>query len=247
MTTPILFIAGATGYTGRALVAQARQHGLCTVAHVRPDSPHLDAHRQAFTALGAEVDTTPWEAAAMTRRLSTLAPSHVFALLGTTRKRAKAAGSTAKDHYLQVDFGLTHCLIDALAAAPATRFIYLSSIGVKADSASSYLQARWRVEAALAQSALPYIIARPSFISGPNRDEARPAERIAARLGDATLALAGALGARHLRQRYRSIDDQGLARALLALALDPTRVREVIQADALQALAEGAPPPPSSP
>ena len=44
------------------------------------------------------------------------------------------------------------------------------------------------VERAVAGSGLPYAIARPSFITGPDRDEFRPGERIGAMVSDAALA-----------------------------------------------------------
>ena len=62
-------VAGATGLTGREVVAQLRQRGVPTVAHVRPDSPRLDEWRARFEALGATVDTTPWAPDPLTRRL----------------------------------------------------------------------------------------------------------------------------------------------------------------------------------
>ncbi|MBA3548122.1 MAG: hypothetical protein H0T76_16695 [Nannocystis sp.] len=40
--SPIAWVAGATGYTGRALVAALRAQNITTHAHVRPDSPALE-------------------------------------------------------------------------------------------------------------------------------------------------------------------------------------------------------------
>jgi len=48
-------------------------------------------------------------------------------------------------------------------------------------------------------SGLPYLIARPFFITGPDRRESRPGERIAAKVTDKVLGLAGHLGATALR------------------------------------------------
>ena len=140
------FVAGATGFTGREVVRVLRARGVRTLAHVRPDSPQLGGWRERFAALGAETDTTPWEAAAMSARLRDLAPTLVFALLGTTRSRGRVDGST----YESVDYGLTVLLLEAAASAAARtgaetaapRFVYLSSAGVAPGAKSAYFAAR---------------------------------------------------------------------------------------------------------
>src|SRR5262249_42564866 len=85
------FVAGATGYTGREVVRVLVGGGVRTVAHVRPDSRNLDRVVREITADGAESDSTPWDESALTATLSRIQPDVVFALLGTTRTRARAA------------------------------------------------------------------------------------------------------------------------------------------------------------
>lgn len=229
-TAPIAFVAGATGYTGREVVKQLVARGARAVAHVRPDSSSLAAWRERFAALGAEVDTTPWEASAMQSRLTALGPSLVFALLGTTRHRMKQDQSS----YESVDYGLTALLIRAATALePRPKFIYLSSMGVGPGARGAYLRARQRAEEELAGSGLPYLIARPSFITGEDRDEARPGERAAAAAADGILSALGRLGAARLRDRYRSTDAATLARALVGYALDDGAVDRVLSSDQL--------------
>lgn len=228
------FVAGATGYTGRAVVAELRGRGLRAVAHVRPDSPQLATWRERFEALGAEVDATPWDEAALAERLRALAPTSVFALLGTTARRARREG--LGDPYERIDYGLSALLLRAtLASGARPRFVYLSSMGVQPSSKTPYLRARAKLEAELRASGLPFTIARPSFITGPDRDQTRPGERVGAAVGDALLGLAGALGARGLRARYRSTDAATLARGLVALAHDPTWAGRVAEGDDLRA------------
>ena len=85
MTAPRAFVAGATGFVGRAVVAALRERGVEVIAHVRPGSAREADWRARFAELGAEVDTTAWEPAAMTATLAARAPTHVFFLIGTTR------------------------------------------------------------------------------------------------------------------------------------------------------------------
>jgi uncharacterized protein YbjT (DUF2867 family) len=226
----LAFVAGATGYTGREVVYALAERGIPVIAHVRPDSPRLQEWRDRFVRVGARVDATPWEEEALAARLAALAPTHVFALLGTTRARARAserAGAPAAD-YEAVDYGLTAMLLRASARSPGPpRFIYLSSLGAREDTGNEYLRVRGRIEAELRAGALPHLIVRPSFITGPDREETRPAERIGAAVVDAALALAGALGARRLRARYRSRSGTELAEAIVRIALQPGPSRVV--------------------
>src|SRR5882672_5667836 len=95
------FVAGATGYTGREVVRALVVRGVAASAHVRPNSPQLDALTREFAAEGATLDTTSWDGAALTATLTRLRPSVVFALLGTTRARvhaARQAGAPAESY-----------------------------------------------------------------------------------------------------------------------------------------------------
>ncbi len=215
-----MFVAGATGYTGREVVHECRARGLETVAHVRPDSRDLDGWRQRFEALGARVDTTAWQLEAMTATFTALQPSRVFSLLGTTRARAKAdTGSAVAETYEAVDYGLSVMLLEAaVASASKPRFVYLSAMGAEGRPLNAYMDVRKRVEAAVRGSALPYLIARPGFITGSDRDEWRAGERIAATISDGALKLLGALGARRLATRYTSMTGAELGRALVELS-----------------------------
>ena len=51
---------GATGLTGRSVVAVLRERGIETLAHVRPDSPDLERWRSQFGALGADMSYWPF-------------------------------------------------------------------------------------------------------------------------------------------------------------------------------------------
>lgn len=222
---PTAFVAGATGYTGRELVRVLAIRKIETHAHVRPDSPRLEEWRNKHAALGAETDATPWELGAMTATMARIRPTHVFSLLGTTRARAKSAEHRGeRADYLAVDYGLTVMLIDAIKKARLTpRFVYLSAAGVGPAARGDYLQVRHRVENTLRGSGLSVVIARPSFITGSDRDEDRPVERIAAGTFDVMLGVARAFGARQLQDRYRSTTNQTLARALVRAGFDDSK------------------------
>jgi nucleoside-diphosphate-sugar epimerase len=170
----IAWVAGATGYTGRALVAALRAQGVTTHAHVRPDSPALERWRTQFTALGAVVETTPWELAPLTAALRGCAATQVYGLLGTTRARARAAerSGAAPADYERVDVGLTLMLLAAVCSAAGNRprFVYLSATGVRGPAdGNAYMRASRRVEAAVRSSGLPGHERRRRAPSGATR------------------------------------------------------------------------------
>lgn len=231
----VIFVAGATGYTGREVVRQAAADGRRVVAHVRPDSSRLETWRERCAAWGAEVDATPWELEAMTATLTRLAPTAVFSLLGTTASRSRREGRRAIEGYEQIDYGLTVLLLRAAeACGAAPRFVYLSSTGVSDRTRNPYLQARARCERELRASALPWTIARPSFITGPDRDDGRALERVGAAAGDVLLGALGAFGATRTRDRYRSTSNTALAGALLRAASEPACVGQVLEGEDLR-------------
>ncbi|MCK6546902.1 NAD(P)H-binding protein [Myxococcota bacterium] len=230
------FVAGATGYTGREVVRLLAERHVSTWAHVRPESARLAEWRTRFEALGARVDATPWTLDAMTETMARVRPDVVFALLGTTRARAKAAAARGeRSDYEAVDWGLTVMLLEAVERAGTTsKFIYLSSIGAGPSARGAYLEVRHRVEERLRTSRVPWVSARPSFITGEDRDEDRPGERIGSAIADRALDVARVLGARHLAARWRSTTNTALAGALVRVALDPSKVNVVVESEELR-------------
>lgn len=223
----VAFVAGATGYTGREVVAALRSQGIATVAHVRSDSSRIEEWKDRFESRGATLDTSPWSGIAISAAVAKVAPTHVFALLGTTRARGKDAEKQGKaETYESVDYGLTSMLLSAAkTSGQKPVFVYLSSAGVTPTTTNPYLAARAKMENEIVGAGLPFRIARPSFITGSDRDQDRPGERIGSMLADGALSVVGALGAKKLSNRYRSTSPKVLAEALLRLALVETESR----------------------
>jgi uncharacterized protein YbjT (DUF2867 family) len=238
-----VFIAGATGYTGREVVRECVARGLETVAHVRPDSSRLEHWRKQFEAIGARVDTTAWVLEDLQATLTRLQPTQVHSLLGTTRKRGKqnsGAGSSSAvaDTYEAVDYGLSIMLLEAaLACGSKPRFVYLSALGADGRSVNAYMGIRKRVEAAIRGSGLPYLVARPGFITGDDRDETRWAERAAAVVGDGLLGVFGALGAKRVQAKYASLTGAQLGAAIVELACTADEHAVVAETELLRARA----------
>jgi nucleoside-diphosphate-sugar epimerase len=238
MSPPLrLFVAGATGYTGRALVQVAREAGAVVFAHIRPDSPRLAGQRAAFEAQGAQVLACPWTPDALAEALEDARPTHVFCLIGSSAgSRKEAPGLGRADSYVQVDEALSRMLMKACQArSPRPHFLYLSSLGADRPR-GAYLAARHAVETALAASGLDHSIARPSILTGDDRPEARPAELLSGRLVDGALGALAALGWESPQARLGPMTGETLARALLRLAEQAGPGRRIVEAPELRRL-----------
>lgn len=214
------FVLGATGFVGREVVRQLCVRGAQAIAHVRPDSRQLADWQTKFAALGATVDTTAWDAAALAQTFRASRPAQIYICIGTTRSKAKT-DAIAGDIYEKVDLGLTVLAVEAARASEVQpRLVYLSSVGADRSARSAYLRARGKAEDAVMQSGLPWIVARPSIITG-ERDESRFGEAAAGVVGDGLLAVVGLFGGKKVRDRYRSTTPDVLASALIRLGEQP--------------------------
>ena len=211
-----IFIAGATGYTGQALVKLLCEQNFPCVAHIRAESPSFEDKKEKLCNQGATVVTTAWKEDDLRAELQKQKPSHIFSLLGTTKKgnkKERSFGRTAS--YSSVDRDLTLMLYRAASSLPSPPiFVYLSSFG--ADKANgAYLTARYEVEQIVLAGVLPYFIVRPGFISGPDRNEFRAGERSATIVSDGILKGLSALGWKSGFHQYGSLTAAELAKGLL--------------------------------
>jgi uncharacterized protein YbjT (DUF2867 family) len=210
-------ILGATGFVGREVVRQLCVRGSKVIAHVRPDSSKLGYWTREFSELGATVDTSRWDAAELATALKAHAVDRLYILIGTTKAKAKSDRLDG-NIYEQIDLGLTKIAVDAAkASGRAMRIIYLSAIGADAGARGAYMRARGQAEDVVRGSGLPWVLARPSLIVG-EREESRLAESAGAVIGDGLLAVAGVLGGKTLRAKYRSTTPDVLASALIRIA-----------------------------
>jgi len=207
------FVLGATGFVGREVVRQLAVRATPVVAHVRPKSaaewtPKLEA-------LGAKVDTSEWDAAALSAAIDAAAANQLYILIGTTKSRAKSE-SVDGDIYEKIDYGLTRIAVDAAIASKAKpRLVYLSGLGADANARGAYMKARGKAEDAVRSSGLAWVIARPAIITG-ERDESRPGERASAIVGDGLLAVAG-LFSKNVKAKWSSTTPDVLASALIRI------------------------------
>lgn len=149
-----LFIAGATGVVGRAVVKRVEQRGVDFVAHVRPK--RAAGGELPPRAVPCELSDAQALAGAM-RGCTT-----VLQLIGTMRSRFGAG-----DTYETSDIGTTRQLVDAARVVGVDHLVLLSSVGA-GRPVGPYLKAKAKAEAIVRDSGLPFTLFRPSaFTGGP--------------------------------------------------------------------------------
>ena len=236
-------IVGATGYTGQAVVKLLREKNIHTVAHIRPDSPNRVYNTEMFSALGAVVDGSPWNENSFTEMLLQHKPTHIFSLLGTTKAKAKLASQKGvRATYKDIDRDLSLLVLRSIEATDSQRskpqmqpkYLFLSSIGVRQGTKNAYLQARAEVESQIRRSTIPWIIVQPSFISGSDRKESRPLERIGSILGDGLLGAMSIFGIKKPYQLYGTLRADQLAMGLVGCALDDSISNQTVDTIALR-------------
>ncbi len=237
-------VTGATGYTGRHVIEQLCSLQRPTIAHIRPGSSSLETCRPQFESQGADVKVCPWTIEDFEALLSDVRPDHLYYLVGTTRERDRQSDEDLS--YQAIDYGLLEIIVQAsFRVGLRPRLIYLSAMGVKESARTAYYRARWRAEELVRGSDLPYIIARPGMITGPDRPESRPMERLGGWLANGVGAALNVVGASTLSRRYRATDGRELATALVHWAAHPNPPK-ILEAEDLKypALTDLDSPPP---
>ena len=200
---PVAFIAGATGFTGRAIAHQdAAAHGVELRLQVRPDSP--GAKKLGADPRVREISLSDPEGLEQGMKGATA----VMQLIGTVRARFDEQTS-----YETVDYQSTVQLLQAAKRCQIPHFILLSSVGAQTGW-GAYLSWKKKTEDLVRSSGIPYTIVRPSYLAGDAdfKDRLRLEATSAFLRGLSDTFMVGALAA-----DMRPIPIQILARVMLHL------------------------------
>lgn len=203
MKQRVLFVAGATGAVGGALIPLAARLGLEVVPHVRPKSAGRLSHPRA---VALELTDAPRLVEAL-RGCTT-----VLQLIGTMKQRFSAG-----DTYESSDVGTTAALVAAAKAAGVDHFVLLSAVGA-GRPVGAYLKAKASAEALVRESGLDFTIVRPSTFEDRQGGSMPLARRLTRLLG---------------LTKYEPISLHELAAALLHVASERSPVGAVLEGDTL--------------
>ena len=165
-------VLGATGLVGQQvlkLLQRDPRYGQITCL-LRKPLPHAIAHSDPARLQPVVIDFDK-----LHDYQGYFSVDHVYVCLGTT---IQSAGSRAA--FRKVDFEYVHAAAQLASVSQAGSFVWISSVGANANSASFYLRVKGELEEAIfALSGLPHsATVRPSLLLGQ-----RAAPRLAESLG----------------------------------------------------------------
>ncbi|MEF8776606.1 MAG: complex I NDUFA9 subunit family protein [Haloarculaceae archaeon] len=148
-----VLVPGGTGFVGRHLTAELAERGHDVTALSRePDADSL--HDDVETAIG---DVTAYDSIephfeGMDAVVNLVALSPLFKTPAAAHDRLTRQGTE-------------HC-IQAAEAHDVGRFVYMSGIHADPEASTAYLRAKGEAEAAVRESALSWVIYRPTIVFG---------------------------------------------------------------------------------
>lgn len=150
-----VFVTGAAGFVGRAVVQALRADGHAVRCLVRRGSEHDLRGFEAIERVEGDVRSRH------TLEDDIAGCDTVIHLVGIIRE-APARGVT----FDRVHVDGTMNVLDVARAAGVRRMIHMSALGTRSGARSRYHETKWAAEEAVRSSPLPWTIFRPSIIYG---------------------------------------------------------------------------------
>ena len=218
-TNRVALVVGATGLIGSHLLKLLTKHpAYGQVATLGRRAPELE--HEKLLHLVADL-SGEWDESVMPFA------DVVFCCLGTTIKQAKS-----EEAFRAVDFGLVVQIAERAKRKGADTFLVVSSVGANPGARNFYLRTKGEMEQAVKRLGFDRLgIMRPSLLLG-SRSESRPAERI----GQFAAQLVNPLMLGGLA-RYRAVDAEIVARAMIGYDLSGSAGPDIIQGKEIWQLA----------
>jgi uncharacterized protein YbjT (DUF2867 family) len=222
----IAVVIGATGLTGRALLAQlsANANYVKTIAVVRKPTEFSLPNVQSLVCDFESWANAPEALAKLVREsIDARETIHAFCCLGTT---IKVAGS--QDAFRRVDFDYVVAFAKAMKSLGAAHIGTISALGANVKSSVFYSRTKGEMEAAVAAAGIASThFVRPSFLDG-DRSESRPGEKIGI---VATKLLTPVLFGPF--KRYRVVNVERVAAKLIAVAASASKGIQISESETI--------------
>lgn len=154
-STRRVFMTGATGFVGRAVIQALRAEGYAVRCLVRRGS-ELDLRGlEAIERVEGNV------LARETLERGMAGCDTVVHLVGIIREQAATLSTFERIHTQG-----TLNVLETAATTGARRYLHMSALGSRANARSRYHQTKWAAEEAVRASPVPWTIFRPSIIYG---------------------------------------------------------------------------------
>jgi len=151
-----IFVTGATGFVGHAVVRALLAHGFLVRCLVRPGS---EAALKGFES----IDRVPGDVLEPDKLAASVEGCGALVHLVGIIREHRTRGITFDRLHTQA----TANMLAVAHEAGVKRYIQMSAVGTRPNATSRYHQTKWQAEEVVRASALDWTIIRPSLIYGP--------------------------------------------------------------------------------
>jgi len=210
-----VFVTGATGFVGRAVVRELLAKGLRPVCLVRSTeklrAQHPEVDPERFTpVVGSLKDRGALREAAELSH----AAIHLVGIIIARPLRGQT--------FAAIHMRGTANVVDAVQQAGIRRYVHMSALGARPDARSTYHRTKWTAEEYVRRSGLDWTIFRPSLIHGPDGEFMRLMKRFMCGLVPPVIPYFGSGQA-----KVQPVSVKDVAYCFVQSLLDPTTIGKV--------------------
>jgi len=165
-----VFVTGAAGYVGAAVVAELVKRGHEAVCLVRDGRMKRLQKAVPEKDFASRVRAVPGDLLRPeTYRAALAGADAVIHLVGIIREKPSAGVTFERIHTEGTRLLIEACREAGFPAA-GKRFVHMSALGARPGASTDYFRTKWAAEELVRASGMPYVIFRPSVIAGEDSE-----------------------------------------------------------------------------